>query len=236
MNDTELDEVLNQWGVQDANPSMRERARVRFRAERAQRTNRRGLRRIAIFLQGSGKGLAAGLVAAGVFLMIVIQVSPKMLASSQHPLRIPWLVQYETLRYGNDGLPNSKVEILSFSRDGKEVILSESDSSIMNAVRVGLLRVAPALLIPSESSEDVSHLNVLIRNGCATGQVIGHESILNHQTTVVQNASPDHTRTTQWLAPDLECFALRLTSEERKSDGPFRLVLRKQATKIIVNH
>ena len=44
MNDTELDEVLNQWDVQDAHASMREEVRVRFLAERAQRTNRRGLR------------------------------------------------------------------------------------------------------------------------------------------------------------------------------------------------
>jgi hypothetical protein len=233
MNDTELDEMLNQWDVQDANPLMREKARVKFRAVRARRTNRSGWRRIAIFLQGSGKGIAAGLVAATVFLLIVIQASPKMLALSRHPFRIPWLVEYEAVRYGNDGLPNNKVAIMSFSRNGKEVILSESDSSIMNAVRVGLLRVAPALLIPSESSEDVAHLKALIRNGCATGRVIGHETILKHLTTVVQNTSSGDARTTEWLAPDLECFALRLTSEERKSDGAFRLVLRKQATQII---
>ncbi len=234
MNDTELDEMLNQWYVQDADSSAREKVRARFLAERAQRTNLSGLTRIAIFLRGSGKGLAAGVVAAGVFLLIVILTFPETLKSSQPPFRIPWLVAYDAVRYGNDGLPKSKEEILSFSRNGKEVILSESDSSIMNAVRVGLLRVAPALLIPSESSDDATHLSILIRNDCATGRVIAHETILKHLTTVVQNTSPDHTRTTQWLAPDLECFTLRLTSEEQKSDGTFRLVLRKQASKIIL--
>jgi hypothetical protein len=234
MNDTELDEMLNQWDVQDANPSIREKVRVRFRAERAQRTNRSGLRRIAICLRGSGKGLAAGVVAAGVFLLIVILTFPETLKSSQPPFRIPWFVEYDAVRYGNGGLPKSSEGILSFSRNGKEVILSESDSSIMNAVRAGLLRVAPAFFIPPESSEDAAHLRALIRNDCATGRVIAHETILKHLTTVVQNTSPDHTRTTQWLAPDLECFALRLTSEERKSDGTFRLVLRKQASKIIL--
>jgi len=234
MNDTELDEMLNRWDVKDANASIREKVRVRFRAEQAQRTNRSGLRWIVIFLRGSGKGLAAGVVAAGVFLLIVILTFPEPLKSSQPPFRIPWFVEYDAVRYGNDGLPRSKETIMSFSRDGKEVILIDSDSSIMNAVRGGLLRLAPTLIIPSESSEDAAHLRALIRNSCATGLVIAYETILNHLTTVVQNTSPDHTRTTQWLAPDLECFALRLTSEERKSDGTFRLVLRRQASKIIL--
>jgi len=233
MNDTELDEMLNQWNVQGANPSAREKARVKFRAEQARRINRSGWSRIANFLHGPGKGLVAGLVAGGVFLLILIQAFPKTLSSSPPPFRIPWLVFYDAVRYGKDGLPNNKVAIISFSRNGKEVILSESDSSIMSAVRVGLLRVAPSLIIPSESSKDAIRLKARIRDGCPTGRVIGHETILNRQTTVVQSTSSDHTRTTQWLAPDLECFALRLTSEERKSDGTFRLVLRKQASRIV---
>ena len=227
MNDTELDEVLNQWEVQDANASMREKLRVRFLTSARTRTNRSGMRRIAMFLQGSGKGLAAGVVAAGVFLLIVTLALPVTLKSSQLPFRIPWFVEYDAVRYGGDGLPKSKVAILSFSRNGKEVILTESDASVMNAVRGALLRVAPALLIPAESHADAAHLKALIRNGCAAGRVIAHETILKYPTTVVQNTSPDHTRTTQWLAPDLECFALRLTSEDRKSDGTFRLVLRR---------
>ena len=40
---------------------------------------------------------------------------------------------------------------------------------------------------------------------------------------------------TLWMAPDLGCFALRLTREERRPDGTFRLVLKKQATKVTLN-
>jgi hypothetical protein len=45
----------------------------------------------------------------------------------------------------------------------------------------------------------------------------------------------DWRRMTLWMAPDLGCFALRITIEERGADGTFRLVLRKQAQKVTLN-
>jgi hypothetical protein len=40
---------------------------------------------------------------------------------------------------------------------------------------------------------------------------------------------------TLWTAPDLGCFALRITIEERRPDGTFRLVSAKQALKVTLN-
>ncbi len=37
-----------------------------------------------------------------------------------------------------------------------------------------------------------------------------------------------------WMAPDLGCFALRLSLEEQRPDGAFRLVSEKQALRVNV--
>ena len=38
-----------------------------------------------------------------------------------------------------------------------------------------------------------------------------------------------------WMAPDLGCFALRITSEALRPDGTFRLVKTKQALRVTMN-
>jgi hypothetical protein len=50
----------------------------------------------------------------------------------------------------------------------------------------------------------------------------------------IQLGSGDQRRLTLWMAPDLGCFALRITTEERRPDT-FRLVSRKQALKVTLN-
>jgi hypothetical protein len=71
--------------------------------------------------------------------------------------------------------------------------------------------------------------------GCAAVGAIGHETILNYPTVAAQRAFADSKRITLWMAPDLGCFALRETLEERGPNGVFRLVSGKQALKVTWN-
>jgi len=70
------------------------------------------------------------------------------------------------------------------------------------------------------------------RTGCAQVGVVGRETILNYPTVAAQRALGDSKRMTLWMAPDLGCFALRMTLEERAPGGTFRLVSGKQALKV----
>ena len=78
---------------------------------------------------------------------------------------------------------------------------------------------------------------------CAAGSVVGYETILGHSTIAVMHPLPNQrstpsrpaaARITMWMAPDLGCFALRLSIEEQRPDGAFRLVSEKQALRVNV--
>ena len=71
--------------------------------------------------------------------------------------------------------------------------------------------------------------------GCLDGAVVGRETILGYPTTAVQLPLGDQRRMTLWTAPDLGCFALRISIEEQRPDGGFRLVSKKQALKVTLN-
>jgi len=87
--------------------------------------------------------------------------------------------------------------------------------------------------------------------GCLAGPIVGRETILNYPTTAVELHLADNRvlayaarsyssqgkplRMTIWTAPDLGCFALKITTEEQQPDGTFRLVIRKQALRVTVN-
>jgi hypothetical protein len=71
--------------------------------------------------------------------------------------------------------------------------------------------------------------------GCLAGPIVGSETILNYPTTAVELHLDDSRRMTVWTAPDLECFALRITTERQKPDGTYSLVTRKQALRVTVN-
>jgi hypothetical protein len=74
------------------------------------------------------------------------------------------------------------------------------------------------------------------RTGCAQAGVVGHETILNYPTVAAQRAlGNSNQRMTLWMAPDLGCFALRETLEERGPGGAFRLVSGKQALNVTLN-
>jgi hypothetical protein len=76
---------------------------------------------------------------------------------------------------------------------------------------------------------------------CASGSLAGSETILGHPTIAVTRPMPNPhatptrpsaARITMWMAPDLGCYALRLSIEEQQPDGAFRLVSEKQALNV----
>jgi hypothetical protein len=78
---------------------------------------------------------------------------------------------------------------------------------------------------------------------CAAGSAVGYETILGHSTIAVMRplANPRTTpnrptaaRITMSMAPDLGCFALRLSIEEQRPDGAFRLVSERRALSVNV--
>jgi hypothetical protein len=74
--------------------------------------------------------------------------------------------------------------------------------------------------------------------GCLNGEMVGRETILTYPTVAVRPSWGwgNNQRMTLWMAPELECFALRITIEEKRPDGTYRLVTKKQALKVTLNH
>jgi hypothetical protein len=72
-------------------------------------------------------------------------------------------------------------------------------------------------------------------DGCVVGTIVGRETILNHSTAAVRQRWTENGRMTVWMAPDLGCFALKVTYEGQHPDGTFHLVSAKQAVKVNLN-
>jgi len=72
-------------------------------------------------------------------------------------------------------------------------------------------------------------------NECVEGTVVGRETILDYATTAVELRWSHPRRITLWMAPDLGCFALRITSEARRPDGSYHMENAKQALRVKLN-
>jgi len=243
MNDTELDQLLNTWSVPTAPASLRAGVLVGFHS-RPERRKFRGLRVLI-----SAAGIAC-------FLLGVTLALPQTLKLISPTVRAPYIVDSDIVRYGFDGTPSVELSLGSYNNDGSEVVVYEVAHSLLPAIKLGLQAIGPVVgrltllfVVSGEQAERAKLIArvsagfegywlggaaTLIHSGCVNGPVVGHETILNHQTIAVRQFN-DRQRMTLWMAPDLGCFALRLTREERRSDGTFRLVLKKQATKVTTN-
>jgi hypothetical protein len=125
MNDTELDEVLNQWTVPPVPPSLRENLRGGFAASLPPTAPPGVLVRWRSAFAPSARKtlLAAAIVAVGALLFAVTQA----LSQTPPPVRIPYTVDSEFIRYGDDG--SRAVELYSTSypnQNGGETVLSRS--------------------------------------------------------------------------------------------------------------
>jgi len=245
MNDRELDDMLNQWDTPSVPPGMREKVRVGFR-ERVLRAlpviPRARFPRLR-FAFGFA-GLAAGLVLATAAFPQVAQ----MLSSEP----IPYSVDSEFVSFPFDREPRAYMTATSYSRNGKEVVLtwSMTDHPLVTPVH----RVVGALITlvhgsPKDTSDATTTLGCghscfgtaseslgpaaqLLSNGCVTGTVVGRETILGHAAVGVQRPLEGGGRGTFWLAPDLGCYSLRTTIEWPAPDGHYQRTREKRALRI----
>ncbi len=272
MNDTELDELLDQWSAPPAPASLRENVRAGFAAG-LEREASTGVRHwIAAFVPSARKRLVPAVVlGVGAFLFIVNQAFPQMFGLGAPPVKIPYTVDSEFVRYGNDGSSAVDMYSTSYGFNGHEILLSRSFPGNPFGTVIGrtadatlplLSRFMSRLTIPAEELERVrqhaphtigavtgcddwtcllvehyffQRADAGIGAGCLDGAVVGRETILTYPTAAVQLALGDQRRMTWWTAPDLGCFTLRITTEERRPDGTFRLVSKKQALRVTLN-
>jgi DNA-directed RNA polymerase specialized sigma24 family protein len=99
---------------------------------------------------------------------------------------------------------------------------------------VPLFRFAYRLTGSVSDAEDVVQecFLELLRPGCSYNP---RRTPISYQTAAIERQSGNRRRTL-WMAPDLGCFALRVTTEVRRSDGSFHLVNEKEALKVTLNH
>jgi len=238
MNDNELDEMLNQWGTPPVRTEFRKNVRTGFAA---MKTPPR--RWFSWPSWEGGKGLFAGLAAgAVVFLVVISQAFPQALnLSSSSPMeRFPYFVNSNVVAYANDGSSRLDATLVSYSYKGSEIVLMETHpgnpaQEFFKSVHIGihnvLLRYVPGLVMPESAAKD-AWFNSYVQSGCVDKGdiVVGHETILKHATTAVQQNDPDGSRWTAWRAPDLGCFAMRTRSEVPLTGGGYRVTRQRDAT------
>lgn len=129
MNDTELDEILNQWSAPPASPSLRESVRAGFAARPDPKTFRGVPPWIAAFAPSARRTLVAGtILALGTVLLVVTLALPQTLRLVSPPVKIPYTVDSEFVRYATTGHLR-RIQMLSTSYNdpnGREIILSRS--------------------------------------------------------------------------------------------------------------
>jgi len=127
MNDTELDEILNSWSVPPAPASLRERVRAGFAAGLERETSPGVRHWTAAFVPSARKSLVAGaILAVGTLFLIVAQAFPQMFSLGSPPVKIPYTVDSEFVRYAEDGSSSIEMYSTSYSLNGHEILLSRS--------------------------------------------------------------------------------------------------------------
>jgi hypothetical protein len=236
MNDIELDEMLNQWGVPPVGAELRERVQAGFVA---------APRRRRYFPAIGWKGLFAGFATAAIlFLVVTAEAFPDVLGmgSPSPALRRTYVAMSNVTAYAKDGSSRPASMIYSYGYKGTEIVLMEEDQGdpIHQAIigfHIGvhnlLLRYAPNLVMPESSAKD-AWFSSYVKSGCVDkgDVVIGQETLLAHQTTVIQNVG-DGWRWTAWRAPDLGCFALRTRNEEPLAGGGYRLTKQRDTVRVL---
>jgi len=256
MNDTELDEMLDQWKAPSPPASLRERVRAGFSASHPEpRVNLwRWIGAIAPWrtaLAGSALGLAG-------FLGIVSLASPQTVTVKS----APYVVESRCAQSVHGGNPFllHVIDMLSYNENGREITLSEwvPDSMFLTAALhfhagIGSLMAHLTSGVHSEpglaerrktragfstgfNQWYVGSAPELLRKGCANGPVVGRETILGYPTIAVEHRLGEQVKLTTWMAPDLGCFALRIKDERLQEDGSFHVEVEKQALHVTVNH
>jgi len=245
MNDTELTEMLDQWKAPAMRASLREDLLAGFAS--SERANRSGLlRRILAAASGIRPGrVAIAAMGAAALVFGVIQVSPRTVSMASPGFRIPFYVEFTFASYSDNGAVPHPSRITAFPYAGHEINMSviqpggwlpNAVREIAGSIRTRLVLAMPSLVLPKEPPmAEPAWFAGFVRSGCSEGRtVVGQEIIAGHETTIVQSEWPKG-RIKVWMAPELECFALKLTNEVRQPDGSFRFLVRKEAVRVTMN-
>jgi len=258
MNDTELDDLLDSWTVPPPPPSLRESVHAGFAAGR-ERTRGRGPRT-------RKRRFAAAILCAAALLLVIAQARPSA------PVRLPYIVDSEFVRYANDGSSSIDMYTKSYELNGAEILKSRSipgapfETMLGRSLDMSLpiwSRLMARLTVDAPTLERVrqaAHRSVGAITGCAAsclvlehygfarapagterdaacldGAIVDHETILNYPTIGVRPRMGGSIRMTWWVSPELGCFALRISTEEKQPDGTWRLVHEKWALRVNLN-
>jgi hypothetical protein len=238
MNDTELDELLDGWEAPPMRESVREELRAGF-ARSAGRPERFALGR-TIF----GR-MAVATACAAVLLFAIVQVAPRTIRLASSGYHIPFYVESVFERFARDGSVEYRSLRTSFPYAGIPYNMSviEAHKSWLDplrrigfSIRTQIVLAMPSLVIPKQPPmQEPAWFAGYVRSGCSErATVIGHETIAGHETTVIQTGAPGN-RVKAWLAPDLECFALKMTFEVLAPDGTYQLQTRSEALEVVMN-
>ncbi len=198
MNDTELDDMLNQW----ESPEVPARLRESIKLPPPERKWR--------FSWPSwhlSKGLLAGAVIGGGMCFIGISAAfPQVLAQSGR-----FTVVSEYFDHKDDGSSVLYETRASTAQHGREIILvrTNPDNWMMNLHFFLFDRLHRLLGIsqgpPAQIGSDCSVRGL---------SVVRSETILNYQTTMQRGVYQDGSRYTEWRAPALDCIVMKYTREE----------------------
>ncbi len=216
MNDSELDDMLNQWDAPPVPRGLRERIspasapRSRFRLP---------------------SGMVFGLTAAAAMFLLVVGVASPQTFGLVPSARFNLLT--ETHEFKRDGSSTITEYRASTAHNGAEIILEQTfpDNAFMTIHQrffnlmhrmLGLEHTAPASM-----ASDCSY---------PEHAVLGTEVLLGYQTTRLRYTGPDSSdgRYTEWRAPQLDCIKMK-TTWEKLVGGEFKLAEERRPMTVRIN-
>jgi hypothetical protein len=189
-----------------------------------------------------GQSLIVGTVlGVGAFVWIS-QAFPQTVRLASPLVRIPYTVDSVFIRHASDGSSTVDIYSTSYNHNRTEIQLSSSVPGhpfatairrTLDATGFVLFHLRAFFHPEAEQAESVANA-IRVSNGCVDGPVVGRETILNYPAVAIQYAGAADRRTL-WMSPDLGCFPLKMTYEERRPDTTFRQVIERRALKVTSN-
>ena len=180
------------------------------------------------------KSLIVGAVLGVAACVWASQAFPQTVRLASPLVRVPYTVDSVFIRHADDGSPAIDMYSTSYIHNGREIQLSSSLPShplatavrrMLDATGFVLFQLRAVFRPNSEQAESAAYAG-RVKNGCVNGPVVGRETILDYSTVAIEYVDAAH-RTTVWMSPDLGCFPLRMTYDERRRDSTFRQVIER---------
>jgi hypothetical protein len=177
------------------------------------------------------KGLFAGLAAGAAMCLFGMSIAfPQVLA----PSGVRFNLISESGVYNDDGTFTVQEERVSTAVHGKEIILKRNipDNEFMSLHMRFFDMIHRWLGMDDGPASTASDCSV------AGAAVAGHETLLGHQTTVLQYPADmqEHSRYREWRAPDLDCIVMKWIVEKPTANGGFRIASERRPLTVRMNH